>query len=70
LHLGFYVGDIIIQIDLGFLVDVIGPWAPTQRGNLLFLSLKKLGEIHIFRALDWLSSIYGSKVMAQTQQII
>ena len=37
-----FVGDITVGTDLGFLDGIIRPWAPTARGNFLFLSFKKI----------------------------
>jgi len=53
----FLVGDVIIEVGLGFLDDVIGPWAPTQEAIFCVFLLKKLDEFRTFRALDWLSRV-------------
>ena len=39
--MSFFVGDVIIGAGLGFLDDFIGPWAPTARGNFLFISFNE-----------------------------
>jgi len=40
-NLRFFVDDVIIRVGLGFLAQVIAPWAPTPRGNFLFRFLQK-----------------------------
>jgi len=52
-----------------FFDDIIGPWTLTVKSNLIFLFKKNLGKIRIFRALDWASSVCGSKIMAEKTQI-
>ena len=65
LDLNFYVSDVVIGVNLGFLVDFIGPKGRRLNIKFFVLLLKKLGKIRIFKVLNWSISVCGWQEMAK-----
>ena len=63
MDLSFFVGYVVRVVGLGFLAYLIWPWASTASEALCFFFSKKLGEIRIIQAIDWLSNVSGQQVM-------
>jgi len=62
LGLGFLVDDVIIGEGLGFFDDIIG----CSNEPISWLEIYwQLGLIRVFKALDQLSSLSGSKIMSK-----
>jgi len=64
LGLGFSLGGIISGSVFAFSAEFTWPWVPTQWAIFLlkFIFGNKV-KICIFRALDWVSSITGTKIL-------
>jgi len=61
----FFVGNLMMRVYLRIFAEVTGPWAPIRLANFLTqVCIRNQVIIRLIRALDCLSSISGSKIMA------